>query len=299
MVLSSRNGDTLEEIVKEIRGKGGQAIHVVADVHKPDELQRVADMAVRTCGGFDSWVNDAGICVFGRLQEVPDADHRQLFEVNFWGVIDGTRIAAAHLRSKGGAIINLGSVASDVGFPIQGMYSASKHAIKGFTDSFRTEMEEEGAPVSITLIKPAAIDTPFAQHAANSTSDKPIFPPPVYLPEDVADAILQAAVHGDRDIYIGGGARLISALNNFVPAAIDWIDAHMLLKQSVADASAVRAPEGSLNEAGVDGSVRGDSPHHVQRSIYSRATTHPVLAGAVAAGVAVAGAALYGLRGRG
>ncbi len=299
VVLSSRNADTLARIVDEIRAKGGKAIHVVADVSKQAELKGVADAAIRAFGGFDTWVNDAGVGIFGRIEEISDADHRQMFETNFWGVVYGTRIAAAHLKAKGGAIINLGSVASDVGFPVQGMYSASKHAIKGFTDAFRTEMEQTGTPISVTLIKPAAIDTPFPAHAANRTEGKPMLPPPVYRPEDVAEAILQAAEHGGRDIYIGGGARLISALNSFVPAAIDWMGARVLARQSVADQPAGRHPDGGLNEAGhtPTGNVRGDSPHHVQRSTAIGIRKHPVLASVIGVGVAAAGAAVYALRG--
>ena len=291
VVLSSRNGETLTRIVREIRERGGRATHLVADVSRREQLERLAAEAVRAFGGFDTWVNDAGLGIFGRLEEIPDDEHRRMFEVNFWGVVYGTLTAAAHLKSKGGAIINLGSVASDVGFPVQGMYSASKHAIRGFTDAFRAEMEQEGAPISVTLIKPAAIDTPFPFHAGNFTAGKPVLPPPVYAAEDVADAILRAAVQGGRDIYIGGGAKLISALSQYVPAAIDWMGAHVLARQSVADQPAGRDPEGALHAAGEDGAVAGDSPHRVRRSLYTRAGAHPVLAGAITAGFGVAAAA--------
>ncbi len=70
-------------------------------------------------------------------------DHRQLFEINFWGVYYGSTTAVKHLKQRGGAIINLGSVASDLAFPVQGMYATSKFAIKGFTDAFRRELHNE------------------------------------------------------------------------------------------------------------------------------------------------------------
>jgi short-subunit dehydrogenase len=90
----------------------------------------------------------------------------------------------------GGAIINVGSELSDRSVPLQGMYSASKHAVKAFTDSLRMELEKEGAPISVTLIKPAAIDTMFAVHAKNYMDKEPALPPPIYAPEIVAKAIL-------------------------------------------------------------------------------------------------------------
>ena len=159
VVLSSRNGPELERIVGRIRGEGGTAMYVVADVSRSEDLQNLADETIKAFGGFDTWVNNAGLGIFGRLEQVSDEDHQRLFQVNFWGLVYGTQIASAHLKPKGGAIINLGSVVSDVAFPVQGMYCASKHAIKGFTDAFRMELEEAHVPVSVTLIKPASIDT--------------------------------------------------------------------------------------------------------------------------------------------
>src|SRR4029079_1622040 len=103
------------------------------------------------------WVNNAGTSIFGKLEEISEDDHRRLFDINFWGLVSGSLVAAKHLRRRGGAIINLGSVASDNALPLQGMYSATKHAIKAFTDALRMELEAEGAPVSVTLIKPTSI----------------------------------------------------------------------------------------------------------------------------------------------
>lgn len=134
-------------------------------------------------------------------------------------MVYGSLVALPHLKESGGTLINLGSVASDVAFPLQGMYSASKHAIKGFTDSLRIELKEEGAPVAVTLIKPAAIDTPFPANARNYTDREPKLPPPVYRTEEVAEAILHAAVHPRRDIYIGGGGRIMSAAQAVAPTS--------------------------------------------------------------------------------
>ena len=102
---------------------------------------------------------------------------RRLYETNFWGVVYGSVVAAEHLRSHGGALINVGSVLSDRAIPVQGVYSSSKHAVKGFTDALRMELEEEGAPVSVTLIKPSTIDTPYTKHAKNLTEREPSLPP--------------------------------------------------------------------------------------------------------------------------
>ena len=274
VVLASRNGPELERIVGSIRASGGTAMHVVADVSRREDLQRLADEAIKTFGGFDTWVNNAGLGIFGRLEEVSDEDHQRLFQVNFWGLVYGTQIASAHLKAKGGAIINLGSVASDLAFPIQGMYCASKHAIKGFTDAFRMELEEAHAPVSVTLIKPASIDTPFPIHAKNYLDEEPTLPPPVYKPEDVAGAILHAAEHGGREYYVGGGGKLLSSINKRIPTAIDWMAPTMATMQS--SGAPNRPRDGSLYAASVDGQVHGKPTSMVHGSLYTKAQMHPL-----------------------
>jgi NAD(P)-dependent dehydrogenase (short-subunit alcohol dehydrogenase family) len=297
VVLAARNAAALDDIVHDIQEHGGEARAVVTDVSRREDIEALAAEAVRAYGGFDTWVNNAGLSIFGRLEEVSDADHRRLFDVNFWGIVYGSTVALQHLKRRGGALVNLGSVASDLAFPIQGMYAASKHAIKGFTDALRMELQEEGAPVSVTLIKPASIDTPFPEHAKNYMTRAPKLPPPVYDPADVAEAILYAAEHGPRDVYIGGGGKLMSALRKRVPAVTDWMGAAVLSKTQKAGVAG-RDWNGALYEAGRDGAVRGGSPHHVMRSLYTQASINPVLTGILLAGATAAAASLLGRPGR-
>ncbi|WP_375408881.1 SDR family oxidoreductase [uncultured Methylobacterium sp.] len=282
VVLVARNGEALETIAAEIGASGAEAVPVVADVGRREDLQRVADLTIGRFGRIDTWVNDAGLSIFGRLEQVSDTDHQALFQTNFWGVVYGSLVALPHLKRSGGVLINLGSVASDVAFPLQGMYCASKHAIKGFTDSLRIELEEEGAPVSVTLIKPAAIDTPFPQHARNYTDQEPKLPPPVYDPREVALAIVHAAENPQRDIYVGGGGRVMSAFQALAPRAFDRVGRTMVGQQLRTEPP--RDAAGALHAAGHDGRVRGDHPGYVmRRSYYTRATINPAATGLLAA----------------
>lgn len=282
VVLVARNGEALETIAAEIGSSGGEAVPVVADVGRREDLQRVADLTIGRFGRIDTWVNDAGLSIFGRLEEVTDEDHRKLFQTNFWGVVYGSLVAVPHLKRSGGVLINLGSVASDIAFPLQGMYCASKHAIKGFTDSLRIELEEEGAPVSVTLIKPAAIDTPFPQHARNYTDREPKLPPPIYDPHEVALAIVHAAEKPQRDIYVGGGGRMMSAFQAVAPRTFDRIGRTMVAQQLRTEPP--RNAAGALHSAGQDGRIRGDHPGYVmRRSYYTRAAINPAATGLFAA----------------
>ncbi len=292
LVLASRNSEVLATVVHEIKAAGGQAIHVVADVAKREEVQRIADEAIKWFGGIDTWVNNAGISIYGRLKEVNDDDHRRLFETNFWGVVHGSLIAVGHLKKRGGALINVGSVASDVSFPLQGMYSASKHAVMGFTDALRIELEEEGAAVSVTLIKPAAIDTPFPQHAKNYMEKEPKLPPPVYAPEEAAYAILHAAAHPEREVYVGGGGKAMSSLNKHAPKLMDWMNASFMSKIQQREEAAF-TPQDALYSAGEGGQIKGLQPGYVmKKSIYTRGSLNP---GKAALAIAAVGLLAFAL----
>jgi NAD(P)-dependent dehydrogenase (short-subunit alcohol dehydrogenase family) len=190
---------------------------VAADVADFDAVKRVATTAIREYGGFDTWVNNAGVSIYGRIQDVGLMDARRLFETNYWGVVHGTLAAVAHLKERGGALINIGSILSDTGYPLQGHYSASKHAVKGFTDSLRLELESAEAPISVSLVQPAAIDTPYPEHAKSYLGVEPKHTPPVYAPEVVARAILSCAERPTRDVLVGGGAKLLNAIERFAP----------------------------------------------------------------------------------
>jgi short-subunit dehydrogenase len=289
VVLAARNQAALADAVQKIEAKKGNAIYVVADVTRREDLEAVSRAAIEHFGGFDTWVNDAGLGLWGKLEEVSDEDHRRLFDVNFWGVVYGSTIALKVLKQRGGALINLGSVASDMAFPIQGMYSASKHAIKGFTNALRRELEAEHAPVSVTLIKPAAIGTPFHQNAKNYTGQEPQLPPPIYAPEDVAQAILYAAQHPRRELHVGGAGKLISGAARLTPGILDRASTKLI--ESQVKNQPAKPRQSNLYQPGeYDGRVRGDhAPLTIRRSVYTNAAVHPALATSVAA---VAGIAL-------
>lgn len=197
LVLLARSGETLKNLAAEISSSGGEAAYVAADVADRKSVQAAAQEAIDRFGRIDTWINNAGVSIYGRLDEISEGDSRRLFDTNFWGVVNGSLAALPHLKAQGGALINVGSEVSEAIVPFQGTYSASKHAVKGFTDALRVEIEElDNAPVSITLIQPSAVDTPFPQHAKNYMDREPRLPRPLIDPEQVAEAILKAATAG-------------------------------------------------------------------------------------------------------
>ncbi|HEX7241084.1 MAG TPA: SDR family oxidoreductase [Longimicrobiaceae bacterium] len=293
VVLAARSKDDLKRAVKEIRERGGEAAYVVADVADPAAVRRIADAAVREFGGIDTWVNDAGVSIYGRIEEVKLDDARRLFETNYWGMVNGSLTAVEHLREEGGALINIGSIVSDRAIPLQGHYSASKHAVKGFTDALRMELEEEGAPVSVTLVKPGSIATPFPEHARNEMDVEPTLPPPVYDPRVVARAILHCAQNPKRDVTVGGGGRVIAALGEKAPRLTDRYMERSLFDQQRSDRPSPPKRKDTLHRPlKNDGAERGSYEGHVARtSAYTGVTLHPVRAvlavAALGAGVAL------------
>ena len=248
------------------------------------DVEKVAQVAIARFGGFDTWVNNADLSIFGRLEEVSDEGSRRLFDINFWGLVYGSLVAVKHLKGRGGALINLGSVRSDMAVPIQGMYSATKHAVKGFTDALRIELEAEGTPISVILIKPTGIDTPFPQHAKNYTDKEPKLPDPAYRPEEVAAAILRAAARPERDVYVGTAGRVMSARGHQMPGTMDRVGANVMIRQQSRN-EPPRDPSGALYKPGADGNVRGEHPGPVMPvSLYNRAERHPLLTGLLSAG---------------
>ena len=190
VVLASRNGEELSQAVEEIRRDGGRAVHITADVADPHQVETIAEAALRAFGRIDTWVNNAAVSMYGRITELAVEDMWRQMDVNFWGQVYGARTAVKHLRHRGGAIVNVGSALSDRAMPLQGIYSAAKHALKAFTDALRMELEDESAPIAVALVKPASIDRP----------------------EVVAAVILHAAEHPLRELIAGGaGARRSAA----------------------------------------------------------------------------------------
>lgn len=149
LVLASRSEQALQALSGEINHQGGQAVFIVADVSNPEDVDRIVNKAEESFGGFDTWVNNAGVSMCGKLLDEPIDDMRKLFEANVWGLVYGSLQAAKHLKEKGGAIINIGSTVSDRAFHLQGMYSSSKHAVAGFTDALRMEPRQKAHPSSL------------------------------------------------------------------------------------------------------------------------------------------------------
>lgn len=288
LVLAARTEPALKQLAAELTGRGTEVVYVVADVGDEEQVKSIAQAAVMRFGGFDTWINNAGVSIYGRAEDIPLADQKRLFDTNFWGVVNGSLVAVEHLRQHGGALINIGSELSDVAVPLQGIYSASKHAVKGFTDALRLELEHAGAPVSVTLVKPAALDTPYLPNAKNYLEVEPRLAPPVYAPDLAASAILFAAQRPRRDVYVGGASKFASASSRFAPRTTDWLLKKTMFWMQRSDRPARRRGSGLYNAAGNLQERQGAPTRGREWSLYTQSAIHPRATAAVMLGLLIA-----------
>lgn len=290
LVLAARSAAALEELVEELESDGHEAIAVPTDVGVRQQVIHLGERAVERFGRIDTWINDAAVTVYGRITEVDMGEQRRLFDTNYWGYVYGCLEAIRHMRERGGHIISVASVLSTRAIPLQGPYCASKHAVQGFHDALRMELQEEGVPIRISLIKPSATDTPYKDRARNYLPVAPKNPPPVYAPETVARAILSCLEHPRREIVVGFGGKSLTVLGKLFPTMTDWIMGHTMFGLQHSDRPAGPRDSHTLYEPRERGlRERGLHSQYVhETSAYTQMRLHPLVTvgAAVAAGLA-------------
>ena len=222
VVAAGRSLPALTELVREIESGGGEATAYAADVSQFEQVQALADHAVERYGRIDTWVHAAAVSLYAPFQQTKPEEFRRVIEVNLIGQAFGAMAAVPQLkRAGGGALIHIGSVESKRSFPLHSAYAASKHGMIGFIDALRVELMHDRLPISVTTILPAGINTPFFDKSLTRIGVKPRPSPPVYEPSLVAGAILHAAEHPIREIYVGGAGKSMEWLHLLSPNLTD------------------------------------------------------------------------------
>lgn len=219
VVAAARGRQALDSLAAQ--GGPGEIVVAVADARDPAQVAAVAALAVARFGRIDTWAHVAGVVVYGRFVDHTPEEFRQVVEVDLLGAVHGAMAALPHLRAHGGALVIVSSEIAKRAFPLAAAYSAAKHGVNGFIEALRVELRHEHAPVSLTEIQPAAISSPFFEHALTRLGVRPSGPPPVYSPEKVADAILDAAQHPRHTVVVGGAAKVQVVLQRVSPRLMD------------------------------------------------------------------------------
>ncbi|KAB8127172.1 SDR family oxidoreductase [Gracilibacillus oryzae] len=291
LVLAARNEEALHQLVEELRAKGHDAIYVIADVGKEADVNKIAESALEVYGRFDTWVNNAGVSIFGHAMDVSIEDMKRMFDTVFWGVVYGSKVAVKHFKERGGsgALINVGSLFGDKGTVLQSTYAAAKYAVHGWTDSLRMELEKEQTPISVTLIHPGRIDTPYNEHAKSYLDKQPTHRGMIYPPEAAAEGILYAAENPKRDMYIGSHAKLFALLGTLLPRLTDKITEWDLYPTAHDNRPSKPPAESALYHHGFGLHERGTSHGWIRsNSMYVKASKRPMLTLAIAGGAALA-----------
>lgn len=283
VVITSNNESELQESKENLSSEGYNIESIPADVSDFEAVKEVADFTLERFGGFDTWINNAGIHIFGKVEKNEIEDMRRVFDVNYWGAVYGSRVAVEHLKKSGGTLINIGSVLSSRSVPLQGIYGASKHALQGYTDALRMELEKEDAPVVVTLIKPSSISTPIPYHSKNIMPERARLPFPLYDPEIVADAILFCAENPRRSFIVGGAGKVAVLGGKFFPNIMDKAMEMFLWNMQKTDEEP-RKEDALYEPAEHSPRIRGKHDHFVRKhSLYNTAIKNPLLTGAIGA----------------
>lgn len=286
----ARSETHLATLVDEIERHGGKARYVVCDVTDPVQVRAAADSAEEWFGRIDTWVNNAGVLLYGEFWRTSAEEFRRVMDVNFMGFVHGMHVALPALRrAGGGALIMVSSAEAVVTLPMHSAYAASKRAVDGAVDGLRRELISERAPISVTTIRPAAIDTPAYTTARNHMDVAPQAPPPFYDPAVVAECVAFAAEHPIRDLYAGGASRGLSMMHVVAPRVTDALFGRFGIRLMRTDARRKTADD-NLYDTFDTGRVRGGLPRRGRRtSVYTWLQVRPrVRIGACAAASVIA-----------
>src|SRR5918911_4142274 len=222
VVAAARNQTALEEVARQVERLGGKAKTVPTDVAHWEQVQRLSSVAVDSFGRIDTWVNNAAVSAYGTVEQMEVEEIQRIVQVNLMGQLHGTKAALQQMRRQGqGTIVNVASALAERSVPLQAAYCASKHGIKGFTESLRLELESEGSPINVALILPSSINTPLFRHARSKLGVMPMPIPPIYEPRVVAEVIVETAQRPQPHIVVGGAGKSLLVAQRLAPRLLD------------------------------------------------------------------------------
>jgi NAD(P)-dependent dehydrogenase (short-subunit alcohol dehydrogenase family) len=257
VVVAARREPLLQEVVAECQRLGKQALAVPTDVTNEAAVENLAQETLARFGRLDVWINNAGVLAAGRFEEIPSEVFNRVIETNFLGYVYGARAALQQFRAQGyGILINNASLESQMGAPYFSPYTASKFAIRGFSESLREEVEAlDKIDIHVCTVMPATIDTPLFQHAANYTGRAVKALPPVYEVETAAKTLADLIEHPQREVFVGSAARVLTAMHTAAPAVTEHTFAKQVDKGHLSQNQDVSQTPGNLFEPVYEGTT--------------------------------------------
>ena len=230
VALIARGEEALQAAAQEVRAAGGTALVLPCDVSDADAVEAAAARAEDELGPIDVWVNCAMAAVLAFVHETDAADVRRVTETTYLGCVHGTLAALRRMRPRDrGVIVQVGSTLAYRAIPLQATYCAAKFAIRGFTDSLRTELLHEGSGVRVTMVQLPGLNTTQFTWVRTTLRRQPRPVAPVYQPEVAADAIVHAAEHPRRELWVGASTPILITGNKVAP----WLGDRYLARTNV------------------------------------------------------------------
>jgi short-subunit dehydrogenase len=263
LVLIARDADALNDVKREVESCGSSAMTIALDVADPNAVLQASDTIVMSLGTIDVWINNAMVTVFSPVWRITPEEYHRVTEVTYLGTVHGTMAALRHMRrANRGTIINVGSALAYRSIPLQAAYCGAKHAVRGFTDSLRSELMHARSAVALAMIELPAVNTPQFDWARTHMPDEPRPVPPVVQPEVIAEVIFRAALQPRREYWIGFSTLKAILANMILPGYLD-----RYLARNVFGQQETRTPVSATRQDNLMTPVRG---LHRTRGRFSR-----------------------------
>ena len=268
VVVTARTGEALDACVREIEAFGSEALAVPADCTVQDEVAQVVEQAIDRFGRIDTYVANAIVTVYAETYRYEPDELRRIMDVNFFGQVYGYWAALPHLRESKGTFLSIQSALAYRGIPLQGGYCASKAALRNFFESARVELRKAGFDVAVSVVHPAAINTPQFDRDRQKIGKQPQPVPPIYQPEPFAEAVLHCCERPVRELPVGWGAQKLMWGQKVSPRAGDLMLLRMGWKsQHTDDDKPLDAPDNLFSP------LPGDPGAHGRFDAQSRTRT--------------------------
>lgn len=258
VAVLARDPQRLDQTVRELEGLGTQAMSVPVDVADAQQVDSAAQRVEEQLGPIDIWVNNAMTTVFAPFKAMTPEEFRRVTDVTYLGFVYGTMAALKRMLPRDrGVIVQVGSALSDRSIPLQSAYCGAKHAIRGFTDSIRSELIHDKSSIHITMVQLPGLNTPQFDWCKSLMPRRAQPVPPIYQPEIAAEAIVYAATHRNRELYVGWPTVEAMWGNKFLAG---WLDRY--LARTNYQAQQTGEPEAPSRANNLREPVQGDYGAH-------------------------------------
>lgn len=298
VAVLARGSEALQATQAELSACGVRALALRVDVANPVEVRAAAQTIEQELGPIAIWINNAMATVYGRVDQLSAEEFTRVTDVTYHGYVWGTQAALALMKPRNrGVIVQVGSSLAYRGIGLQAAYCGAKHAIRGFTDSLRTELLHDGSSIHLCMVQLPAINTPQFDHALNKLPRAPQPVPPIYQPEVAAEAIYYAAHHRHRELYVSPSTLKTVLGQKVVPGLVDRIVARSVLEGEMSDEPARDGPSNLFAPVDDASAAHGRFDRHARsRDPFTAVTKHlgGTIGGALPSMAVVAGMAVLG-----